>query len=70
MVIVNTNIQRELDRLKAEYAAGLEEGYDADPNRLPAFWHSKTLMQLTARERGFFVGRELRIEELSMGGDK
>lgn len=58
----NTNVQRELDRLKEEYELGLSDGYDANPNQPPEWFFTKTLSALTARERGFFVGRELRLE--------
>lgn len=59
---VNAHVNGELKRLAAERAAGELEGYEADPNVLPAFF-GKQVINLTARERGYWFGRELRIME-------
>lgn len=56
------HVRLERARLMQDWWTGLDEGYHADANLLPAFW-SKPLNRLTARERGYFFGRELRIHE-------
>lgn len=59
----NAHVQTQLERLRSEYEEGMDEGYSANPNQLPAWWHTKTLVQLSARERGYFCGREVRLAE-------
>lgn len=60
----NASVTAERARLKAERLAGMQEGFAANPNILPDWYSNKTLVNLTARQRGYFVGRELRIEEM------
>lgn len=50
--------EQEQRRTEGEMA-----GYDANPNELPAWWRKKGLHLLTPYERGYFLGRELRIQE-------
>lgn len=59
---VNAHVQIELERLAGERLTGEREGYEADPNILPAFFN-KQVVNLTARERGYWFGRELRLME-------
>jgi hypothetical protein len=59
----NASIEAEKARIRAERERGQADGY-ANPGRpLPGFYLSKTLIMLTAYERGFFVGREIAMEE-------
>ena len=59
----NLAIQTERKRLADEYWAGMDEGYDANPNTLPEFFW-KPYVNFTARQRGYAFGRELRIQEI------
>jgi hypothetical protein len=59
----NTNIRNEKARTKAQYEEGLQAGYDSLTKPLPVFYATKTLVMLTAYERGYFIGRELAREE-------
>ena len=65
---VNAHVQGETDRLDTEYNAGVEAGYEANPNQLPEFYYSKPIYLLTARERGYFFGREIKLQEMKDGG--
>lgn len=60
---VNAHVNGELERLEAEWDAGVDEGYSANPNQLPEFFH-KPYINLTRRQRGYIFGRELRLQEL------
>lgn len=64
MTTVNANVKSELARLADEKAAGIREGFAANVNQLPAFYFDKPLVKLTARERGYVIGREFRLEEM------
>lgn len=61
---VNANVQSELAHLAAEKEAGIREGFAANVDALPAFYFDKPIAKLTARERGYFIGREFRLEEM------
>jgi hypothetical protein len=58
------------DEQRAAYDEGLVEGYEANPNVLPAFWFRKPLINLTNRERAYMVGREIKLQELAERGRK
>jgi hypothetical protein len=60
---VNAHVLTELKRLAAEREAGELEGYSADVNQLPEFF-AQPYIRLTARQRGFIFGRELRLQEM------
>ncbi|MCC6454175.1 MAG: hypothetical protein IT328_04480 [Caldilineaceae bacterium] len=60
---VNAHVATELAHLAAEWEAGMVEGYDANANRMPAFCFDRPYANLTARQRGYVFGRELRIQE-------
>lgn len=62
-MIENTHVRAETERLQAEFNAGMDEGYDKALLPLPGWYFEKTLTMLTARERGYFFGRELRLQE-------
>lgn len=64
MTTVNANVRGELARLADEKAAGIREGFAANVNQLPAFYFDKPIVKLTARERGYMIGREFRLEEM------
>lgn len=55
----NAHVREEIARLKREFDEGVSDGYDANPNVLPDFY-SKPVKMLTARERGYFLGRTLK----------
>jgi hypothetical protein len=59
----NFHVQQEIARLKAEYEAGIDEGYSASLNELPEFF-LLPYTQLYARQRGYIFGRELKMQEL------
>ncbi len=63
MTIENVHVTQEKQRQAAEIERGLQEGYDGAIKPLPPFYSQKTLVQLTAYERGHFVGRELFMSE-------
>jgi hypothetical protein len=58
----NAHVQAELDRLRDEWDRGAVDGYEADPNRTPA-WFTLGYHLLYAYQRGYLWGRELRIRE-------
>lgn len=60
---VNTDVQKELDRLRVEWDTGMQEGYDAANTPLPRWYFDKPPAMLTARERGHWFGRELHLQE-------
>ena len=60
---VNAHVLTELKRLTAEREAGELEGYNADVNKLPEFFY-QPYVRLTARQRGYIFGRELRLLEM------
>lgn len=62
MTIPSENVQKELKHLEEEWQAGIDEGYSQNPNVLPE-WFSKPYIRLTAKERGYIFGRELRIHD-------
>jgi hypothetical protein len=63
--MIETEAQRvERAWLQNEADEGMVEGYESNLNELPAFYYEQTLYKLTARQRGFFFGRELRIHDL------
>jgi hypothetical protein len=64
----NANVQQVLDDLAAKRDAGELDGYSADANILPEFFN-KPYLNLTAYQRGYVYGRELRIRELEDRGD-
>jgi hypothetical protein len=68
MTSVNANVQGILADLAAKRNAGELDGYSADPNILPEFF-SKSYINLTAYQRGYVYGRELRIRELEDRSD-
>lgn len=61
----NASVKIIQEEQAAEYDAGLVEGYESNVNVLPAFWFKKPLINLTNRERAYFVGREVRLQELA-----
>lgn len=63
----NASVAQIIAEQEAAYDEGLVEGYEADPNRLPVWWSTKTLLQLTNRQRAYFVGREVRLNDMSKG---
>jgi len=63
----NAAVTAERKRLAEQYASGLADGYAQMAAPLPAFYAQKTLIQLTAYERGYFVGQQLAMEEAQYG---
>ena len=59
----SASVRAERARLDSEYEAGFWEGYEASPQTLPAFWFTKAPGHMTARQRGYFFGREVRRTE-------
>lgn len=62
-MIENLDVQNQKARTKAQYEQGLQDGYDSLGKPLPGFYSAKTLIRLTAYERGYFCGRELARED-------
>ena len=61
MTIPNANVQAELSRQDAEWAAGVDEGRTSNLNVLPAWWFDRPCSSLTTRQRGYWLGRELEL---------
>lgn len=59
----NDNVTKELQHLEEEWQAGIDEGYSQNPNTLPEWFFRKPVSMLTARERGYVFGRELKIHD-------
>jgi hypothetical protein len=52
--------QEQLDK----YIAGIDEGYEADPNQLPAWYWTLPPVNQSPSQRGYVFGRELKVQEL------
>ena len=63
MVIENASVRAERERLAQQFDDGVDEGYEANPNELPEWWFKLPPGRMTARQRGFFFGRELKRQE-------
>jgi pyridoxine/pyridoxamine 5'-phosphate oxidase len=63
VTIENLSTQATKRRLQSEFDNGMADGYDAANQPLPSFYLTKKLFELTARERGFWYGRETRLQE-------
>lgn len=64
---VNAHVLTELERLQAEWDAGMVEGYAANVNMTPAWWHDTPPHRMTRRQRGYFFGRTVRLIERDEG---
>ncbi len=62
-MIENAAVQNERARLANEWLEGADEGYHANVNALPEFWFTQTPARMTAWQRGYFFGRELKMSE-------
>lgn len=65
MVIENAHVRAETERLRHEFDEGMVEGYDAGVNAIPDWWFRVPVGNLTARQRGYFCGRQARLIELA-----
>lgn len=63
----NQHTKTEQEATATAYDEGMVAGYDADPNHLPDWWFSKAPGYLTARQRGYWFGRETRMLEFQEG---
>jgi hypothetical protein len=62
-MIDNASVEAEKARIRAQYEQGQADGYATQAAPLPGFYTGKPLIMLTAYERGYFVGRQLAMEE-------
>lgn len=62
----NENTRQEEERIAATYDEGLVEGYEANVNVLPEFYF-KPYYMLTARQRAYIFGREVRLNDMAKG---
>jgi hypothetical protein len=63
--MIETEAQRvERAWLQNEADEGMVEGYESDLNVLPEWYFVQPLYKLTARQRGYWFGRELRVKDL------
>ena len=64
----NAHVKSERARLADEWDRGIHDGYETNPNPLPAFF-SKPYKEMTAYERAYIFGREVKIAELEESED-
>jgi hypothetical protein len=57
--------RKEQEWIENEYDEGCLEGYEADPNKLPSWWYDTVPARLTARQRGYWYGREIKVQEMT-----
>lgn len=60
----NADVVKQKKELSDNWYEGYEAGYAANPNIPPPWYFSKVPSRLTPYERGFWWGRELRIQEM------
>jgi hypothetical protein len=63
-MIENAHVQTARAQTLSEYEQGFWEGYEVNLNLLPAWYFEKPLYRLTARQRGYWFGREIRLSEI------
>lgn len=62
-MIENHRVQAERQRLRDAFSDGMAEGYYDAAKPLPSWYFDRPLARLTARERGWWYGRETRTQE-------
>jgi hypothetical protein len=63
-MIAETEAQRkEREWIENEFDEGILEGYESNLNAPPLWFHNLPVSMLTARQRGYWFGRETRIQE-------
>lgn len=62
-MIENAHIRAERAHILSEYEQGFWEGYEANINQLPEWYFRLAVVRLTARQRGYWLGREIRLIE-------
>lgn len=63
----NADVQKKLEELREAFLKGVADGIDSDFNFLPEFECTKVVKDLTAYERGYFLGQQIKIHDY-LGG--
>lgn len=65
MTIENEHVRAERQQLDEAYDVAMAEGYESLMEPMPAFYFTKTLAMLTKKQRGYWIGREIRLWQVT-----